>query len=220
MKQLLTSLARAVCLLAAVLPACPLAAAERPAPARIEPASSGITDAERRELVAWALSRPEVRAKTAGHRTRVLRVWSDAVKTEKGTSRRNIVLVRDYDAGVAREISGDAAGGSLEVRELRGVQPSAEEIEEGMAIVRRDPALARLVGNAGLELLGGFHNRSTYSDDPCSREICFDFAFMRPNYEGPERYVIVNLTRGVVAHHDFRGARPGAPPPRMTEPAQ
>jgi hypothetical protein len=74
-----------------------------------------------------------------------------------------------------------------------------------------------LVGNAGLELLGGFHNRSTYSDDPCSREICLDFAFMRPNYEGPERYVIVNLTRGVVAHHDFRGARPGAPPPRMTE---
>jgi len=217
MKHSLTSLARALCVLATVVSAYPLTAAGRPAPARIEPSSSGFTDAERREFVAWALSRPEVRLAAAGHRTRVLRVWSDAVKSEKGTTRRNVVLVRDYDAGVAREISADAAGGSLEVRELRGVQPSAEEIAEGMAIVRRDPALARFVGNPELELLGGFHNRSIYSDDPCSREICLDFAFMRPNYEGPERYVIVNLTRGVVAHHDFRGARPGAPPPRMTE---
>ena len=33
------------------------------------------------------------------------------------------------------------------MRELAGVQPSAEEIEEGMAIVRRDPALARFVEN-------------------------------------------------------------------------
>lgn len=219
MKHSRIFLARGLFLLAAVVSASRLAAAERPAPARIEPSSSGLTEAERRELVAWALSRPEVRLATAGHRTRVLRVWSDAVKGEKGTSRRNIVLVRDYDAGVAREISTDAAGGSLEVRELRGVQPSAEEVEEGMAIVRRDPALTRFVRNPELQLLGGFHNRSTYSDDPCATEICLDFAFMRPNYAGPARYVIVNLTRGVVAHHDFRGARPGAPPPRMTEPA-
>ena len=215
MKQLLP-LSRILCLLAALIPAA-LTAADRRAPARIEPSTSGITERERRELVSSAMSRPELRAKTAGHRTRVLRVWSDAVKGEKGVARRNFVLVRDYDAGVAREVSADEGGGNLEIRELPGVQPSPEEIEEGMAIARRDPALARFVRDPELELHGGFHNRSLYADDPCSREICLDFAFMRPNYEGPARYVIVNLTRGVVAHHDFRGARPGAPPPRMTE---
>lgn len=220
MKHTMTSLARALCVLGAFAAVTPLAAAERLAPAKIDPSSSGLTEADRREIVARALSRPEVRAQTAGHRTRVLRVWSDAVKGDKGVLRRNIVLVRDYDAGVAREISADAGGGNLEVRELRGVQPSEEEIAEGMDIARRDPALARFVANPRLRLSGGFHNRSTYTEDPCSREICLDFAFMRPNYEGPERYVIVNLTRGVVAHHDFRGARPGAPPPRMTEPGQ
>lgn len=217
MKHPPTSPARALFALAFFASALPLMGAERPAPARIEPSSGALSESERRELVAWALSRPEFRAKTAGHRTRVLRVWSDAVKGEKGVSRRNFVLVRDYDAGVAREIGADAGGGNLEIRELPGVQPSAEEIEEGMAIVRRDPALAQFVRNPRLELIGGFHNRSTYRDDPCSREICLDFAFMRPNYEGPARYVIVNLTRGIVANHDLRGFRPGAPPARMTE---
>jgi hypothetical protein len=217
---LATRLLKALCVLtAAVLFSSRLAAAERRAAARIEPSTSDITEKERRELVAWATSRPEFRAKTAGHRTRVLRVWSDAVKGEKGVSRRNIVLVRDYDAGVAREVSADEAGGNLEIREVVGVQPSAEEIEEGMAIVRRDPALARFVRDPDLELHGGFHSRSPSSDDPCSREICLDFAFMRPSYAGPARYVIVNLTRGVVANHDFR-ARPGELRPRMTEAAE
>lgn len=219
MKHSVILFARALCVL--TLTTAPgLSAGERRAPAKIEPSTPGLTESERRELVAWALSRPEFRAKTAGHRTRVLRVWSDAVKGEKGVSRRNFVLVRDYDAGVAREIGADAGGENLEIRELPGVQPSAEEIEEGMAIVRRDPALGRFVSDPGLELHGGFHTRSTYADDPCSREICLDFAFMRPNYEGPARYVIVNLTRGIVAHHDLRGSRPGAPPARMTERAE
>ena len=217
MRHLSALLARTLCLLA-ILSSSALAA-ERRAPARIDPSGPGITEKERRELVAWALSRPEFQAKTAGHRTRVLRVWSDAVKGENGVSRRNIVLVRDYDAGVAREVSADEGGGNVEIREVVGVQPSAEEIEEGMAIVRRDPALARFVRDPDLELHGGFHSRSPHSDDPCSREICLDFAFMRPNYAGPARYVIVNLTRGVVANHDFR-ARPGEGRPRMTETAE
>ena len=32
---------------------------------------------------------------------------------------------------------------------------------------------------------------------------------MKPNYGGPARYVVVNLTRGIVAHHDFRGGAAG-----------
>ncbi len=217
MKHSSTLLARGFGVVTALLPVCPMAAAERPAAAKIEQSSPRPTEGERRDFVAWALSRPQVRLAAAGHRTRVLRVWSDAAKGEKGTSRRNHVLVRDYDAGVAREISALEGGTDVEIRELRGVPPSAEEIEEGMAIVRRDPALARLVANRTLRLIGGFHNRSTVPNDPCAAEICLDFAFQKPDYAGPERYVIVNLTRGVVAHHDFRGARPGERPPRMTE---
>jgi hypothetical protein len=174
-------------------------------------------DAERRAFVAWVLSRPEVRAQTAGRRTRVLRVWSEAVKGESGVSRRGTVLLRDYDAGIAREITADLPAGRIQIRVRTGVQPSKEEIEEGMEILRHDPALARFVENPRLMLIGGFHNRSRHRDDPCAREVCLEFAFMKPNYEGPARYVIVNLTRGKVAHHDFRGGRAGEPPPRMTE---
>src|SRR5687767_12727241 len=103
MKQSSMFLAGSLCVVAALLPARPLAGGERTSPARIEPSPSGMTDAERRDFVAWALARREVRQAAAGHRTRVLRVWSDVVKGETGLSRRKLVLVRDYDAGVARE---------------------------------------------------------------------------------------------------------------------
>ncbi len=207
----------ALSVLSSAVFATPLLAVERPTPPR--PASArfeALTQAEREGVVAWTRAQPEVKAVLAGRRIRVLRVWSDVAKVDGGSYRRGLVLVRDYEAGTAREIAVNLATGAIEMRELAGIQPSPEEIEEGMAIIRRDPALAALVSNPDLELMGGFHNRSRYPDDPCAREICLDFAFMKPNYEGPARYVIVNLTRGVVAHHDFR-ARPGEAPPRMTE---
>jgi hypothetical protein len=193
------------------------APAERSAPPRLSSAiGNAFTDSEREAVVAWAMAQPEVRAAVAGHRTRLLRIWSDVAKDAHGSYRRATLLLRDYDSGTAREVAVDLATGRVEVRDLVGVQPSREEIEEGMAIVRGDPALAALVANPKLELIGGFHNRSRYADDPCSREICLDFAFMRPDYGGPARYVIVNLTRRVVANRDFR-ARPGEAPPRMTK---
>jgi hypothetical protein len=194
-----------------------LGAVERMPPPRPSSAHSGaFTNAERRAVVAWTLAQPEVKNAVAGHRTRVLRVWSDVSKANGGSRRRGVVLLRDYDAGIAREIAVDLSTGTIEIRELVGVQPSREEIEEGMAIARKDPILAIFVTNPDLELVGGFHNRSRYSDDPCAKEVCLEFAFMKPNYEGPARYLVVNLTRGLVAHHDFR-TRPGEAPSRMTE---
>jgi hypothetical protein len=85
-----------------------------------------------------------------------------------------------------------------------------------MTIARSDRILARLSADAKLELVGGFHRRSSDADDPCAREVCLELAFMKPDYRGPERYVVVNLTRRNVAHHDFR-ARPGERRPRMSE---
>ena len=174
------------------------------------------TDSEREALESWVMTRPEVRGLFAGHRTRLLRVWSDVAKGSGATYRRASLIVRDYDAGTAREITVNLATGGIATRELVGVQPSREEIEEGMAIIRSDPALAPLVANLDLQLLGGFHSRSRRADDPCARNICLDFAFMRPNYEGPARYVIVDLTRRIVANRDFR-VRPGEALPRMTK---
>jgi hypothetical protein len=106
--------------------------------------------------------------------------------------------------------------GTIETRERVGVQPSAEEVEEARAIARSDPILARMSADPNLELIGGFHRRSSHADDPCAREVCLELALMKPDYRGPERYVVVNLTRRRVAHHDFR-ARPGDLRPRRSE---
>ncbi len=221
MKHSVTPLARAFCVVAgvflAVFTGWPAKAAARGAPPRLASArADALTETERRALVSWTLAQPEVKRAVAGRRTRLLRVWSDVAKGDGGSYRRAVVLLRNYDTGTALEISTNLTTGSIETRELVGIQPNREEIEEGMAIVRSDPALATLVSDPNLELIGGFHNRSRYADDPCSREICLDFAFMKPDYRGPARYVIVNLTRGLVANRDFR-ARPGEGPPRMTK---
>jgi hypothetical protein len=203
---------------AALLVPTALFAAERSVPPAVASvAGSSFTESEREALASWTMAQPAVQAVVARHRTRLLRVWLDAVKEEGGSRRRAVLLLRDYDTGSAREISVDLSDGRIGMRELFGIQPSDEEIEEGMGIVRRDPALARFAGNPSLRLIGGFHSRSVVRNDPCAVEICLEFAFMKPNYEGPDRYVVVNLTRGVVAHHDFRGSRPGGAPARMTE---
>lgn len=193
----------------------PVSAAERAIPPRLASArAEAFTDGEREALISWTMTRPVVKAMLAGHRTRLLRVWSDVAKGSDGPYRRASLLFRDYDAGTAREITINLSTGAIDTRELVGIQPSREEIEEGMSIIRRDPALARFVANPKLELVGGFHGRSRRADDPCAREICLDFAFMRANYAGPARYVIVNLTRRIVANRDFRPNR-GEEFPRM-----
>jgi len=221
MKPSRASLTRSVCVAAVFALTTTLPAAERNALPRLASApGDAFTETERRAVIAWAMAQPKVIAAVAGRRTRLLRVWSDVAKGEAGPYRRATLMLRDYEAGIAREVTIDLATGRIEMRELAGVPPSEGEIEEGMAIVRRDPALARFVEDPGLRLMGGFHNRGAYEDDPCAREICLDFAFMRPGYgKGPARYVIVNLTRRVVANHDFRGAALGEPPARMTESA-
>lgn len=190
-------------------------AAERVTPPRLASArAEAFTDAERETLISWTMTRPEVKALLAGHRTRLLRIWSDVAKGSDGPYRRASLIFRDYDRGTAREITINLSTGAIDTRELVGIPPSREEIEEAMSIIRRDPALAGFVANPKLELVGGFHGRSRRADDPCAREICLDFAFMRANYSGPARYVIVNLTRRIVANRDFR-PNPGKEFPRM-----
>jgi hypothetical protein len=199
-----------------------LSAAVLAARGNLPPAvGSAATPEERDALASWALSQPEVRDAVGTRRTRVLRAWTDEIKVDGIPRRRGTVLLRDYDAGTSREITVDLATGWINLRELPGVQPSEDEIREAMEIARKDPALARFARDPRLTLMGGFYNVSVYPDDPCSREICLELAFMKPSYEkNPARHLIVNLTRRVVSNHDFRPARAGAPAPRMSEPEQ
>lgn len=181
-----------------------------------------LTAAERRAVTAWTLAQPQVVAHLAGSRTRLLRVGSDLPRDEEGEEYRRVTLhVRNYTSGLTHAVSVNLTTGAIEIRDLESlVQPNREEIDEGMAILARDPALAPLV-NRELKLLGGFFNRSPYPDDPCSRDICLEYGFMKPGWpKGPARRVIVNLSRGAVAHSNFRAPAAGAPLPRMTEPGR
>lgn len=186
---------------------------------------AAVTASEAKALADWTLAQPQVATRVKSHRTRLLKVaLSEGGKDGKSGSA--VLAFRDYDAGVVQQFVVDLTTGAVEVGEVaRLVQPSAEEIAEGMAIVRRDPALASLAADSSLTLMGGFHVMSPYADDPCSREVCLEFAFMRPGpnwgnssreQKVPPRRVIANLSRGVVANRDYRADAQSAAPARMT----
>ena len=95
----------ALCLLVAAGIA-PVGAAERSGPPRPSSARFGaFTALEREAIVAWATAQPKVKAAVAGHRTRLLRAWSDVAKGSSGSYRRAVMVLRDYDAGTAQEIA-------------------------------------------------------------------------------------------------------------------
>lgn len=177
------------------------------------------TDAERQGIVEWTLTRPELQARLEGHRHRLLKVTSDHPKGPDGEFRRATLVFRNYGLGLVHIVRVDLDRSVLEIEDADGViPPNMDEIDEAMAIVRRDAAFADLVADPSLSLIGGFVNRSLHPDDPCFRELCLEFQFAKASFD-PElvRGVIVNLTRQTVAHHDFQLTTDGAQPARMTE---
>jgi hypothetical protein len=187
-------------------------------------AGEAVTASEAKALADWTLAQPQVAARLKNHRTRLLKAGlSDTAKDGKSAGKA-VLSFRDYDAGVVQQVVVDLESGAVEVGEVaRLVQPSAEEIAEGMAIVIRDPRLSSFVADPSLTLMGGFHVKSPYADDPCSREVCLEFAFMKPGPGGtpaaekkPPRRVIVNLSRGAVVNRDYKTESDSAAQPRMT----
>jgi hypothetical protein len=205
--------------------AAPLIAAGPGTPPRPKgSATEAVTAAEARALSDWALAQPQIAARLKGHRTRLLKAGlSESGKDGKAPTRA-VLSYRDYDAGNVQQVIVDLETGAAEIGEVaRLVQPSAEEIAEGMAIVIRDPGLSSFVGDPSLTLMGGFHVKSPYADDPCSREVCLEFAFMKPGPAVsasagriPPRRVIVNLSRGAVVNRDYRTGGASDTPSRMT----
>lgn len=179
------------------------------------------TPAERKAVVAWTMARPEVVERLAGHRNRLLRVGADSPKTDDGSEyRRATLIIRDYDLGTTLQVTVSLSTGDLRLTDISGfVQPNEEEIAEAKAIIVSDELLSSLIEDPRLTLMGGFYNLSPFADDPCSHDVCLEFAFMKPSFEKEAaRRVIVDLTRRVVSSHDFQGNPDGNTPARMTEP--
>jgi len=166
---------------------------------------------EARDLADWALARPEVRQSIGPGRFRIVRAGTGTGRGGRaGEARSARLFVRDLASGAARSLSIDLDSGAVTVRDIPGLlHPGEDEMREARTIVENDPELARWSAERSVSLQGGFHVRppATYRD-PCSTDVCVEFGFMRPDFsKGPARRVIVDLSRGVVAHRDYRGAR-------------
>ena len=171
---------------------------------------SSISRSEARALTEWVLARPDVRRSLGSDHYRLVRAGAEGGIGNATSAHAVLLFVRDLHTGAARALRVDPDSGTVTVREVPGLlQPGEEEIEEARAIVERDPVLRRFSSDAGLSLLGGFHVRPPVAlHDPCSVHVCVEFGFMRPDFsKGPARRVIVDLSRGAVAHHDYRGSR-------------
>jgi hypothetical protein len=179
-----------------------------------------LSASDRAALTTWALAHPAVAAHLGASRTRLLRLGADVAKGAQGDFRRASLYVRNYTSGLTHWIEVDLRSGAMSITDRAGlVQPSSEEIAEARALAAADPRLATLFADPGLTFQGGFMKRSVYDDDPCARNVCLMFAFMRPGFpRGPERAVIVDLSRRVVAHHDLQPGPDPLLPPRLTEP--
>ena len=79
---------------------------------------------------------------------------TEGAKGEKSPAQA-VLWFRDYDAGIAQAVTVNLDAGSAELGEVASlVQPSPEEIREGMAIALRDPALASFAADPDLDAAG------------------------------------------------------------------
>jgi hypothetical protein len=187
-------------------------------PALSSPPDEALSAADRVALTTWTLAQPEIRALLDGKRFRVLGVGTEHRKNAANASRRGTVLIRDYDLRVVHKVVVDLGSGDIEVHDVVGpVQPSDAEVSEAMDLIRSDPALADLLENPSLNLDGGFYVPSPDSRDPCARDLCLQFGFMKPNFERPPaRMLVVDLTRRRVVSYDYMKSLDAGHPERMT----
>lgn len=181
-------------------------------------AGAPVTASERQALSGWAFAQPAAR-RLAGHRLRVLAAGTDA--EGKGGGERALLYVRDYDTGGAFEIAIDLERRTLALISLKGlIQPSREEIDEAIAIARREPELAALLSDPSYQIAGGFLLRSPDSSDPCFRDVCLHLEVLEKRRLIFARRLVVDLSRGLVANRNFPFTLDPEVPPAMTEPSR
>lgn len=144
------------------------------------------------QVAARVLAHPDLHERAAGHRLAAIRVArTDAADAKRAGKTVFSLVLFDHTLLEARRVTYDPATNKLLSNERLAGRPqrSDRELAEAISIVRRDPALARLL-NAGAVLDGGF-----IVDDPGgSRRRMIQLKMMRPL-----RTILVDLSRGQIA---------------------
>jgi hypothetical protein len=138
-------------------------------------------------------------------RTRVLRTWSDTIKVDGRDVARRVTIVFDYTAGVAWESAYDSSGVEISRREITTnlPQPSPEEFDEAVALLRADPAIGRIMARTNARPEGGFLLEED-AGEPCGpRTRCLQILLMAENSMGLLRRVVVDLTKGAVVYASY-----------------
>ena len=151
----------------------------------------------RAQLAARVLAHPDLPQRERGHRLAAIRVTA-AAAGENGVPGKTVVTVVlfDHTALEARRVLIDPASNRLLLNERLAGRPQRSDAErdEAVAIVRRDPRLARLLDDGGV-LDGGF-----IVDDPRgSRRRTIEMKLMSADRRALLRSIVVDLTIGDIA---------------------
>ncbi len=134
----------------------------------------------------------------------VVRSWRDTVKIRGRDEPRTVEIVFDRGAGVARRRVYNADGALVSDEELaHQPQPSAEEIADAVATVRRDPELGSLLRRNRAVLDGGFLLREA-EGEPCGpRSRCLQVFMLSESRRDLLRRSAIDLSRERIAHRDL-----------------
>lgn len=149
------------------------------------------------QLAGRVLAHPDLPQREQGHRLAAIRVAAEETVHVGDTATTVVTVVLfDHTALEARRVRMDLATGQLLLNERLPGRPqrSDRELAEAVAIVRRDPALARLLDEGGV-LDGGF-----IVDDPRgSRRRAIQMKLMSADRLSLLCSIVVDLTLGDVA---------------------
>ena len=154
----------------------------------------------RRDVVQRVLAHPGITERTRGRRLAAIRVTAGTKIDASGASTTIVTLILfDHSALETRRVLFDSRTGELLTDERLPGRPqrSQEELEEAAALIRGDPALARLLDEGGV-LDGGF-----IVDDPRgSRRRMIQLKLLSRDRRSVLRSIRVDLTRHVIASPD------------------
>ena len=149
------------------------------------------------QLADRVLAHPDLPRRAGGHRLAAIRVTAEDIVDAGDTAKRIVTATLfDHTALEARRVVMDLASNQLLLNERLTGRPqrSDRERDEAVAIVRRDPALARLLADGGV-LDGGF-----IVDDPRgSARRMIQMKLMRADRRALLRSIVVDLTTGQIA---------------------
>lgn len=148
----------------------------------------------------------DTQAPTVTARVRLLRNYVDFVKLPGGGEEsRRIKIYFDYDRGIARQTTENAAGTVLEEKIISGteVRPTAQEFAEAVAIVRADRILGGMLTRVNAVPDGGFLLEEPEGRVCGPRSRCLHVMWLSPDRVGTVRWTVVDLVRQAIAYRAY-----------------